>query len=408
MDIRQKTSTASRGKCGSRWSALMSLVVIVLGSGCGTVRVKYIVEPQQDEAGLMKFRLAGSSITLAVKEPPARPDQPAKPDQPGQPPKTGYKLQAQEPLPPPLPSGKTLKNLSASEIAGLSQTLDKPEYLKTVDALVTATGGSEVLALVIHDPFWQTTTLSYSYQDLGSLLLKTVGTEVTDNSKAIIDAVASVAALAVAFGVLAFEGGGPPAPELLTLPVTVDVPIPVADTGWQKLPQHKQWWYRIELRSDRGEQKIAKKYGGGQDGYDSGLEDTMDSAEFFKRYSNDGYSSTNAFPVAVCRQIALHVRYSKDKQPGEKELGTVQFLRTVADPSRIRTIGIPSKGAISLGPVCGGWVDSRPSTEPGWGALEEAAKQIKVIKDAIDKKAADEWAAKHPGQKPPPGKGAGG
>jgi len=377
----------------------ISLLTVLFASGCGTVSVKYIVEPQHDEAGLMKFRLAGSSITLAVKEPPPKADQPAKPDQPGQPPKTGYKLQALEPVLPTFPEGRTLKDLKSAEIA---QFFGKPAYFKNVEALVTATGGSEVLALVVHDPFWQKTALSYSYQDLELLLLKTVGTEVTDNSKAIIDAAASVVTLLVVFGALGIEKP----PEFLTLPVTIDVPAPVINTEWKTLPRHEKWWYRIERRTDRGEQKIARQYGGGQAGYDSGPGDTMDTVEFFSRYSNDRFWSTNTFPVAACQRVALHVRYSEDK-PSEKELGTVQFLRSVAEPSRVRTIAIPSKGVISLGPICGGWVESKPFADPGWPALEETAKQIKAIKDALDKKEADEWKAKHPGQKPPPGKGGG-
>jgi hypothetical protein len=36
--------------------------------GCVGVRVRYIVEPKADEAGIIKFRLPGSTVTLAKKD----------------------------------------------------------------------------------------------------------------------------------------------------------------------------------------------------------------------------------------------------------------------------------------------------------------------------------------------------
>ena len=324
-------------------------LLAVATSGCVGVKVRYIVEPKHDEAGLIKFRLPGSMVTLAPRDSDSKS-------------KTGFVLD---------------RRTTTSRTANSRES----DFFADVGGLVTPVAASEQFALVVHDPFWQKTTASHSYLDASGTVLKELGTQVTDYRKQIIETAAPVAKFA-AIGIL---GGPPPArKDMLILPVAIEIMPAVIDGEWRALPGNEWvWWYRAEIAPPDERVKLI-----GSPRVTDNQDSSITAAHFFHKFRNDGGESTGVFPVASCRTVVLSLRRStgqpkKGSQPDPKTGEQVQLRFTVADPRAIDTTAIPAKGAVKMKGVCGADVSSEPAGDASvWALLEEVATQAKAIRDS--------------------------
>lgn len=200
------------------------------------------------------------------------------------------------------------------------------------------------------------TKVENEFTDLTVLRIQQAG----QISAAILSVVPALAGLAAA-----------PTPPALAVPSSrcpsreplraFSVPVLAIDTGFQAVPgQAACFEYQVTAAG-------------------AGAADTVPRS-MFRSLFIDTAENSRVWPVPACRDVTLTVR----RIGGAEEL-TVNAR--IADPSLLRLMPLPDKGAITMHPVCNADVTNTPSDR--WAAVtaaaEEAAKQIKAVAGAWPK-----------------------
>lgn len=367
---------------------LGTLSTIIL-AGCPSPTVKYVMDPEKDFTGEIKFRLVSSNILIAKAQ---------------EDPKTGAtKVDA--------------SNNTTQSFSDVSATVVPKEDERSLYAILPK---STWLWLV-------NTNISATFQD-NTRLIKQLGVTVDDNRIKAIQAVGAIATAVAGFA-------APPKPPTIKVPVVID-PFESSD-DWRSLPSDAHWEYRVTFDSPKTEQHDL---------------DAVATGAFFAKYKDDGwFNSTSVIPVSSCRTITLKIRPTStymaelDNPKGEKETASVyekriepiaqrnleeavesllpvlkktnqkgkdenedtynnrlrqialnkyepEITRTfplqIADPRFVRTIRLPDKGSISTHSVCGADTKTETTQITGYqDLLGELGKQAKAVYDAQKAKA---------------------
>ena len=346
-------------------------------AGCG-VHVKYD-KPNNDEDGLVKFRLTGSLVTLAAK-------QEAKP--------TGQGGQQTRDSPDGPKDAEPPMDVQHAETFPCSST-PITKCFEKVSPVVTPTYGSELLAVRVHDWPWRKTILSATYLDRQPQLLKELGVDVTDYSVEAIGAVASIAKAAMGLGLMNVTPGKErevaaptPTPRQLVVPSVIDVSaaLPDGEAGdWNILPNNHGWWYKLEKTEPMKGIPVFK-----DDNRPSGS--SVSASKYFADFREGGSSTVTSFPVAACSGAKLTLMFAPGISPEEAkgvaenpppDSTIVISNLLIADPRFVETYPIPEKGSIKFKAICGADVDSKPSgVASGWKVLQTIAEQAKAVFDA--------------------------
>lgn len=318
------------------------MVLILVGAACSpNPRVRYIHEPIRDEAGLIKFHLAQTNVTLGLPAPAS-----------GDAKQTGVAMGLE-----------TLSIKTPEDVLGRLVIRASPAP------------GPHIYGIVPRDNLWLKTRLSATYF-ADTRLLKSAGTVVEDDRVKVISAVAGVARALIGLGIGPFTT--PPKEGQLRVPVVIDVQkaIEQSKADWLPLPMNVGWWYRITAT---------------QPDKDPGLRDTLPREEFFAKYRNDGGATTHVLPLSACRIGDVHLHHHDGKPAASDEEGAARFTFVFADSRYVQTRALPPKGTITMHPVCGAdTLSEKADTASGWALLEEFVKQVQSVKDAQDKTKKDQ------------------
>jgi hypothetical protein len=334
---------------------------------------KTVATQGTDEEGSVKFYLYGSLVTLVDgSQAPAAPapavgaggkDTAAKTDKETPPldasAQAATLLKAQPKVPVLIKTLAELKNKPAKAVPA-----------KKID-------DETLYALVPKETFYYKPNISVSYVT-NSYAIKTLGAAAEDNRVQIIQAVGG-ALTALAPLVLALDASPAsptPVQSALPLPVVIDLtPVDfgrsdagscvysasgaaaevIPDANWCAITGTTgDWQYVVQVKAL--------------------TPGTTDRDTFFAQAEK---SEVRLFPVPVCQNVTLSVR-------PKGAAGHMDFDLTVADPRRVATFRVPSKGSITPGDVCG--ADLTVSTSTSTSAADVAnavAKQAAAIQKAL-------------------------
>jgi len=344
-----------------------------------------------DEEGSIKFYLYGSLVTLvdgsqagpapaagaggketppkAVNETPAKADNETPPQDPSA--QAAALLRAQPKVP-----------ITIKDLAELKSKPAKAVPSKKIE-------DDTLYALVPKETFYYKPNISVSYV-ANSYAIKTLGAAAEDNRVQIIQAVGG-ALTALAPLVLALDASSSqPALDKPLLPLPVVIDLTPVDFG----------------RSDEGSCVHATKDAGAKEAIDDAnwcditgtkggwqyvvqvkalTPGTTNREQFFAHAEK---SDVRLFPVPVCQNVTLSVRPKGNSEH-------MDFDLTVADPRRVATFRVPSKGSITPGDVCGADLTVSTSTSTSASDVANAvAKQAAAIQKAL--KAGDSTSSSKP------------
>ena len=180
-----------------------------------------------------------------------------------------------------------------------------------------------------------------------SLRLKTLSVEVRDHKIEAINAAGAIVAGVGKLAAGAARATSAPKAETLKLPIVIDLallrgdPIPV--------PGHKTWTISGEF-----------------------LDKDIDKAGFIQRRARG--SVHGALLTSTCRPMQI------DLYDGVQ---SISFRVRVADPEWLTPIPLPSVGAVTLNPLCGGDVTNQKVVEVGVDAMAQAFfAQVDAVRTA--------------------------
>jgi hypothetical protein len=334
---------------------------------------KTVATQGTDEEGSVKFYLYGSLVTLVDGSQATPAPAPAV--------GAGGKdtaAKTDKETPPPDASAQAATLLKAQpRVPVLIKTLEELKA-KPAKAVPSKKIDDETLyALVPKETFYYKPNISVSYVT-NSYAIKTLGAAAEDNRVQIIQAVGG-ALTALAPLVLALDASpASPAPvqSALPLPVVIDLtPVDfgradagscvysasggasevIPDANWCAITGTKgDWQYVVQVKAL--------------------TPGTTDRDKFFAQAEK---SEVRLFPVPVCQNVTLSVR---PKGTAEH----MDFDLTVADPRRVATFRVPSKGSITPGDVCGADLTVSASTSTSAADVANAvAKQAAAIQKAL-------------------------
>ena len=321
---------------------ILVLVAVLMVSGCASYpKVTYLLLPNKDADGAIKYYLQGSLVTLAVVGAQESQEQNGS----GQDKKKSVS------------TGFLKTKASVSDVKEIGQ--------KDVRAIVTATESRKhFYAIKPHESVWSKTSVSVSYID-NTRLIKSIGTSFEDNRiKVIESAGAIITSLLPMFGVLSKAPGieiETGKKEMLNLPVVIDLTEmnDAESIAWSKIPGHEQWWYKIELLNPQP--------------------DSRKSSEYFKEI--DGIA-VRALAYSSCQDAKLLVTHSVSK-PTSVVIDAATFNIRIANPNYVCTLNFPAKGSIAMHSICGADIKTEESKEvSNLDIVEALIKQIEAIKKA--------------------------
>jgi hypothetical protein len=232
--------------------------------------------------------------------------------------------------------------------------------VKSIPALVD---GEPLRTITAKDDLFSRTQLAVTYLPNTYVITK-LGVAVTDQSKAIITAVGSIAVAAVGAGILGFDEGAPPKLEhRLVLPLIIDsTKLKLAAPGAEESVMCKF--------EDQGSTEVAC----GKVKYGPVSVDAISKTTYFLAVS-DTWTTTIAVPA--CRRVSI----TMNKGGG---LSREQILETVInDPNFVRVVRLPSKGSVSFHTSCGYDIATDDAkNESVWTVLDAIGTQVKAYDDA--------------------------
>lgn len=284
------------------------------------------------------------------------------------------KAPAPVPAPAPAPAAKAA---AASPSGGTSKTSTSVSTTVTIDGQdysvsVAPVEGTMKYLLHSSNDFWSTTQVNITKIPNTDIPVS-VSSQFTDNTKTRIDQAAgivtgviSVAAMLAAANNKQLECQQKP---IKLMPFTLVVSGEVKDP--QPIEGQDCWQYQITYASPLP--------GAG--------------AVSWTRLNKDLGTPVGYFPVPACRDIQLNlVGYKLPVAAGTPATQSViaRISMRIADPEFVRLAPLPTKGQISMHPVCGADVtDSGTDRFGGYlDDVNEVLKQAKAIEDAQPKKPA--------------------
>lgn len=226
-----------------------------------------------------------------------------------------------------------------------------------------------VISMAPRRTFTDRTDLRVSYFE-GTLVPKSIGTEMVDLVKTRIQQIGSAVTAAIPLtGILLTEDSRktasaadkPPEPfDSFVIDVKADFG---KQTGLLPLPTKRvdpNWAYRLEWLDDR----VASGTG------DPTAVTYDDVKKLFQPGRDHGF-----FPSTVCRDVMLSMEYRKKV--------VYSAIVRIADPQHVRLVPLPAKGSLSFHGVCGvDMVDGTRAEPDHLGALEALFKQAALIDGA--------------------------